>query len=122
MALKHNLLFWQAPGEECARFVRAHGVDLLPLRALGDDFAEARGDESRSLAPGVAEGAQILFAPGVVDNEKDAPVTQRFAELGGGGIQVFEAGALAVQDFDEVSDDREQVIGLLAKLDPENAV
>ena len=95
---------------------------LPGARLSRQNIIAARGDEPRGVAPALQEGAQILLAPGVVDDEKDAPVAQRLAELGGGGVQVFEAGPLAAQDLDEVRDDGEQVFGLLAKLGPEDAV
>ena len=77
--VRSKLRLWQSPSEERPRFVRAHGINLLPLCALGDDFAEARRDEPRGVASAFEEGAQILLAPGVIDDEKDTPVAQRLA-------------------------------------------
>ena len=68
------------------------------------------------------ERAQVLLAPGVVDDHQDSPVAQRLAELGRRGVDGLQPRPLAGQSLDEVGDERQQIVGLLAKLDPEDAV
>ena len=62
----------------------------------------------------------ILFAPGVVDHEKDAPVPERLGELGAAALTVAIGGFRSA--IYKVRGDGDQVFGLLAKLGPEDAV
>ena len=100
--LRRRLILRQAPGQQRQRLVRRHGVHRLALGLQGQNVVAARGDEPRGVPPALQERPQILLAPGVVDDEQDAAVAQRLAELGGGGVEVFQAGPLAGHDLDEV--------------------
>ena len=117
-----GLIFRQAPGEKRQRLVRRHSVHLLALGFRRQDVIAARGDETCGVAPALQEGAQILFAPSVVDDEKDAPVSQRFPKRGRRIIHRLNVWWFACHTGNEIGNNGDQVFGLLAKLGPEDAV
>ena len=73
-------------------------------------------------ASAVQERAQILLAPDIIDDHQDAAVAQRLAERSGGGGDGLKPRRRAGENRNEVGDDGEQVVGLLAEFDPQHAV
>ena len=72
--------------------------------------------------PPCRNGLQVLLAPGVVDHHEDPAVAERLAELRRGGVDRLQARPLAGQEHDEVGEGRDQPLGLLAELGPQDSV
>jgi hypothetical protein len=64
----------------------AAGVDHIS----GGRMTLGIGDEPRRAWATTQKGVQILLAPGVVDNEQEAPVAKRLAKLRGGSVDCVE--------------------------------
>ena len=74
------------------------------------------------MRPALQEGSEVLLAPGVVDDQKNAPVAERLAELRRSRVYCVEPRPLASQEHDEIGEGGDEPLRLLAKLGPENAV
>jgi hypothetical protein len=86
------------------------------------DIVITGGDEPGRVRPALRERAQVLLAPGVVNDHEDAAIAQSLAQLCRRGVDIFQARALARQSLDEVGDDRHQVLWFFTEFHPENAV
>src|SRR5262249_51430808 len=101
----HDLLLWQAAGEECLSLVLLHRVHGLLDGVGGQDVVEPRGNQARCAGSGPKERVQVRIAPGIVDNQQDAAFAQSPAELGGSGGDVLESGSVIGEDFDQIRND-----------------
>jgi len=74
----HDLLLWQAAGEERLSLVFLHRVHGLSDGIVGQDVVEPRRNQPRCAGSAPKERAQVRFAPGIVDYHEDAAVAQGF--------------------------------------------
>ena len=68
------------------------------------------------------ERRKVLDAPGIVDHQQAAPIIERVGQRGLGGVDGAEAGARAGEGLDQVGDAADQIVGLLAQRDAQDAV
>ena len=103
---------------------RRHRVDGDARGVLRQDAIVARRDQPRGLVPRSAmqERREVLFAPGIVDHQQAAPIIERFGKRDLGRLDGAEAGPLAGEGLDQVGDAADQIVGLLAQRDAQDAV
>ena len=121
-AFARDLILRQARREQAQRLVRLHRVDRLANGRLRQDAVDPRRHQPDAVRAALQKRPQILLTPGVVDDQKNATVAERLAELGRGGVDRLQPGPLARQEHDQVGDDRDQPLRLLAELRPEDSV
>ena len=120
--LARNLILRQPGRNQAQRLPRLHGVDLLAQRRRGQDAIDARRDEPDAVRPALQKRLEVLLAPRVVDHHENPAVAERLAQLRRGGVERLQARPLASQEHDEVGEGRDQALGLLAELGPQDAV
>ena len=104
------------------RLALLHRIDRLTKGVLRQDAVDARGHEPRGFRASLQERAQILLAPGVVDDQKNAAIAERLGKRASRGVDRLEFRRFAGQPRDEVRNDRQEIFGLLAELGPQDAI
>ena len=112
------------PRQRLLRFTGRHGIHRDACGVPRQDAIVARRDEPGGLIlrSAIQERRQILHPPGIVDHQEAAPIIERVGQRGCGAVDGVKARPFAGEGLDQIGDTADQIVGLLAQRDAQNAV
>ena len=121
--LVDDLISWQIPAEQRARFAALHGVHHLACGLIGQHRVEPGGDQPRGVAPAVEERVEMRALPDIVDNQQDSPIAEHRVQGRTKALKGRCFWGLAGQQRDEIGQQRlHPAAALFAQFDPQHAV